>query len=84
MKKKKKKMSVASKTRLFLSLIIFCSIIGSLSYNCYDNIYVLNLIPSKLSNGQYLKGKHILGNDVEIMELSRFEVGAEGQMDTLF
>ena len=38
MKKKKKKMSVASKTRLFLSLIIFCSIIGSLSYNCYDNI----------------------------------------------
>ena len=65
-------------------LISLSGLGGESIYNCYDNIYVLNLIPSKLSNGQYLKGKHILGNDVEIMELSRFEVGAEGQMDTLF
>ncbi len=55
MKKKKKKLSVTSKVRLFLSLTVFCSIIGSLSYNCYDNIskiYSMKLETTRLKEEQ--------------------------------
>ena len=55
MKKKKKKMSTASIFFLFLFLIIFCFIIGSLSYNCYDNIskiYSMKLETNKLKDEQ--------------------------------
>lgn len=65
-------------------LISFTGLGGESIYNCYDNIYVLNLISSKLSNISYLKSKHIAGNDGEFMSLARVEVADEGQMDSLF
>lgn len=65
-------------------LISFTGLGGESIYNCYDNIYVLNLISSKLSNISYLKSKHIAGNDGEFMSLARVEVTDEGQMDSLF
>ena len=57
---------------------------GKFIYNFYDNIYVLNLISSKLSNAQYLQGKHIIGKDIEIIEFSSEEVVEECQVDILF
>lgn len=65
-------------------LISFTGLGGESIYNCYDNIYVLNLIPSKLSSVSHLKSKHIAGNDGEILSLARVEVTDEGQMDSLF
>lgn len=65
-------------------LISFTGLGGESIYNCYDNIYVLNLISSKLSNISYLKSKHIAGNDGEFVSLARVEVADEGQMDSLF
>lgn len=65
-------------------LISFTGLGGESIYNCYDNIYVLNLISSKLSNISYLKSKHIAGNDGEFLSLARVEVADEGQMDSLF
>lgn len=65
-------------------LISFTGLGGESIYNCYDNIYVLNLISSKLSNISYLKSKHIAGNDGEFLSLARVEVTDEGQMDSLF
>ncbi|WP_418947364.1 hypothetical protein [Phascolarctobacterium succinatutens] len=65
-------------------LISFTGLGGEAIYNCYDNIYVLNLISSKLSNISYLKSKHIAGNDGEFLSLARVEVTDEGQMDSLF
>lgn len=65
-------------------LISFTGLSGESIYNCYDNIYVLNLISSKLSNISYLKSKHIAGNDGEFLSLARVEVTDEGQMDSLF
>lgn len=65
-------------------LISFTGLGGESIYNCYDNIYVLNLISSKLNNISYLKSKHIAGNDGEFLSLARVEVTDEGQMDSLF
>lgn len=65
-------------------LISFTGLGGESIYNCYDNIYVLNLISSKVSNISYLKSKHIAGNDGEFLTLARVEVTDEGQMDSLF
>ncbi|WP_456105537.1 hypothetical protein [Phascolarctobacterium succinatutens] len=65
-------------------LISFTGLGGESIYNCYDNIYVLNLISSKLSNISYLKSKHIAGNDGEFLSLARVEVIDEGQIDSLF
>ena len=57
---------------------------GDSIYNCYDNIYVLNLIASKLSHVQYLKSKHLAGEETEVLSLARVEVTNEGEMPTLF
>lgn len=65
-------------------LISLTGLGGDSIYNCYDNIYVLNLIASKLSSVRYLKGKHLLGEDAEVLSLSRVEVTNEGEMPTLF
>ena len=65
-------------------LISFTGLGGESIYNCYDNIYVINLISSKLNNISYLKSKHIAGNDGEFLSLARVEVTDEGQMDSLF
>ena len=65
-------------------LISFTGLGGESIYNCYDNIYIINLISSKLNNISYLKSKHIAGNDGEFLSLARVEVTDEGQMDSLF
>ena len=65
-------------------LISFTGLGGESIYNCYDNIYVLNLIPSKLSSVSHLKSKHIAGNEGEFLSLARVEVVDEGEMQSLF
>lgn len=65
-------------------LISLTGLGGESIYNCYDNIYVLNLVSSKLNNKRYLKTKHIAGNEVEIVNLARIEVVSEGDMESLF
>ena len=65
-------------------LISLTGLDGESIYNCYDNIYVLNLITSKLSNISYLKSKHIAGQEGDVLSLARVEVTNEGQMDSLF
>lgn len=65
-------------------LISLTGLGGDSIYNCYDNIYVLNLVASKLSSVRYLKGKHLLGEDAEVLSLSRVEVTNEGEMPSLF
>ena len=65
-------------------LISLTGLGGESIYNCYDNIYVLNLIPSKLSNISYLKSRHLAGNEGDALSLARVEVVDEGQMDSLF
>ena len=65
-------------------LISFTGLGGDSIYNCYDNIYVLNLISSKLSQVQYLKSKHLVGEEAEVLSLARVEVTNEGEMPSLF
>ena len=65
-------------------LISLTGLGGDSIYNCYDNIYVLNLISSKLSHIQYLKSKHLAGEETEVLSLARVEVTNEGDMLSLF
>ena len=65
-------------------LISLMGLGGDSIYNCYDNIYVLNLISSKLSHVQYLKSKHLAGEEMEVLSLARVEVTNEGEMLSLF
>ena len=65
-------------------LISFTGLGGESIYNCYDNIYVLNLISSKLSQTSYLKSRQIAGNEGDIVSLARVEVAEEGEMESLF
>lgn len=65
-------------------LISLTGLGGDSIYNCYDNIYVLNLIASKLSHVQYLKSKHLVGEETEVLSLARVEVTNEGEMPRLF
>lgn len=65
-------------------LISLTGLGGDSIYNCYDNIYVLNLISSKLSHVQYLKSKHLVGDETEVLSLARVEVTNEGEMLSLF
>lgn len=65
-------------------LISLTGLGGDSIYNCYDNIYVLNLISSKLSQVQYLKSKHLVGEEAEVLSLARVEVTNEGEMASLF
>lgn len=65
-------------------LISLTGLGGDSIYNCYDNIYVLNLISSKLSHVQYIKSKHLAGEETEVLSLARVEVTNEGDMPHLF
>ncbi|GAA0178975.1 hypothetical protein SH2C18_19370 [Clostridium sediminicola] len=58
-------------------LICLTGLSGDSIYNRFDNIYVLNLVPSKLRAGvKYLKSEHMVGEeeDIEVMVPSRFKV----------
>ncbi len=66
-------MDVAKKTNT--QLICLTGLGGDTIYNRFDNIYVLNLIAASLRSGmQYLKAKHLLGNEPETMVVSQIEV----------
>ena len=57
-------------------LICFTGLGGDSIYNRFDNIYVLNLIPSKLKSGvKYLISEHTKGEEEkEVMVASRFKI----------
>ena len=64
-------------------LICLTGLGGESIYSRFDNIYVLNLIPSGIRKGtMYLKGDHVKGDeaDTEVMEASRFEVEEAEQL----
>lgn len=66
-------------------LICFTGLSGESIYSRFDNIYVLNLVRSALTNTQYLRGKHIAGSDPEVVSTARIEVSRDsGQMRMLF
>ena len=56
-------------------LICLTGLGGESIYNCFDNIYVLKLAKSVMSNVQYLKGEHISGKEPEIISTARIKVG---------
>lgn len=63
-------MDVAKKSNT--QLISFTGLSGESIYNSFDNIYVLNIVPSNLRKGtQYLKSHHAKGEDIEIMVTSQ-------------
>ncbi|MTK12521.1 MAG: hypothetical protein F8N39_10680, partial [Clostridiaceae bacterium] len=57
-------------------LICLTGLGGDSIYNRFDNIYVLNLISSKLKSGvKYLKGEHTKGEEEkEVIVASRFKI----------
>lgn len=66
-------MDMAKKTNT--QLICLSGLGGDSIYNRFDNIYVLNIINSGLRQGmQYLKSKHVKGDDIKKVELSQFRV----------
>ena len=76
-------MEVAKKNNT--QLICLTGLGGESIYNCFDNIYVLNLVESAMNNAQYLRGKHISGNEPEVITAARFEVISEPeQLELLF
>ncbi len=76
-------MEVAKKNNT--QLICFTGLSGESIYSRFDNIYVLNLIRSSLSNTQYLRGKHVAGSEPEMVSTARIEVSSDsGQLRMLF
>lgn len=72
-------MDVAKKSNT--QLISFTGLSGESIYNSFDNIYVLNLVPSILRKGtQYLKIHHTKGEDIEIMVTSQVRTEDAEQM----
>lgn len=66
-------MDMAKKTNT--QLICLSGLGGDSIYNRFDNIYVLNIVNSGLRQGmQYLKSKHVKGDDMKRVELSQFQV----------
>lgn len=56
-------------------LICLTGLGGDSIYNRFDNIYVLNLIPSKLKSGvKYLRSEHTKGEEEEVIVASRFKI----------
>lgn len=72
-------MDIAKKSNT--QLICFTGLGGDSIYNRFDNIYVLNLIPSKLQNNvKYLRSEHIKGEEEKEQEFliaSRFKIEEE-------
>ncbi len=76
-------MEVARKNNT--QLICLTGLGGESIYNRFDNIYVLNLVESAMNTAQYLRGKHLSGNEPELVSLARIEVSNDsGQMELLF
>jgi hypothetical protein len=76
-------MEVAKKNNT--QLICLTGLGGESIYNRFDNIYVLNLVESAMNSAQYLRGKHISGNEPEVISVARIEVSNDsGQMEFLF
>ena len=69
-------MDIAKKSNT--QLICLTALGGDSIYNRFDNIYVLNLIPSKIKSGvKYLRSEHIKGEEekeVEVVVSSRFKI----------
>lgn len=69
-------MDIAKKSNT--QLICLTGLGGDSIYNRFDNIYVLNLIPSKLKSGmKYIKSDHIKGEEEKESETivsSRFKI----------
>ncbi|BBF42833.1 DNA double-strand break repair Rad50 ATPase [Lachnospiraceae bacterium KM106-2] len=66
-------MEIAKKTNT--QLICLSGLGGESIYNRFDQIYVLNLIPSMLKkNMQYLKAEHAKGEEVQAMTVSEVKV----------
>lgn len=75
-------MEIAKKSNT--QLVCLSGLGGDSIYNRFDNIYVLNLISSKLKGGvQFLHGEHLKGEEAEeVMEASQFKITEEiDQMD---
>ena len=75
-------MEIAKKSNT--QLVCLSGLGGDSIYNRFDNIYVLNLISSKLKGGvQFLHGEHLKGEETEeVMEASHFKITEEiDQMD---
>ena len=56
-------------------LICLTGLGGDSIYNRFDNIYVLNLIPSRLKSGvKFLRSEHTKGEEEEVIVASRFKI----------
>ena len=77
-------MEIARKSNT--QLICLSGLGGDSIYNRFDNIYVLNLISSKLKGGvQFLKGEHLKGEDeTETMVSANFRITEETEQLELF
>lgn len=72
-------MDIAKKSNT--QLICLSGLGGESIYNRFDNIYVLNLVSSKLKNTmQYLRSEHIKGEDLETLVASRVKIETSEQM----
>ena len=65
-------------------LICLTGLGGDSIYDRFDNIYMLKLIPARLSNVSYLKSEHRSGSEPEIMSLARLQVMEEKQIEMIF
>lgn len=77
-------MDIAKKTNT--QLICLSGLGGESIYNRFDNIYVLNVIPSDLRRGvHYLRGEHTKGEEeIQVMSSSRVVIEDASQMELLF
>ncbi|MBZ9623597.1 hypothetical protein G9F71_012120 [Clostridium sp. FP2] len=76
-------MDIAKKSNT--QLICLSGLGGESVLNRFDNIYVLDLIPSKLKSGlKYLKSEHIKGEEyIETIVASRFKLEEEVAVDQM-
>jgi len=77
-------MEIARKSNT--QLICLSGLGGDSIYNRFENIYVLNLVSSKLKGGlQFLKGEHLKGEDeTEVMDSANFRITEEIEQMDLF
>ncbi len=77
-------MEIARKSNT--QLICLSGLGGDSIYNRFDNIYVLNLVSSKLKGGlQFLKGEHLKGEDeTELIDSANFRITEEIEQMDLF
>jgi len=69
-------MDIAKKSNT--QLICLSGLGGESIYNRFDNIYVLNLVSSKIKDSmQYLHGDHIKGEDLESIVAARIKIEEE-------